>query len=474
MLNRCRALKALPRVRIPASPPAFAPASPSFVWAGSSLPGFQIALPARMGMSPVRRAFVILLVAAPSSPSCLMLAQDQVTLKMRSAVGAEDPRHPSYIAALARRRAARGNRFDVLTNGDQIFPAMLEAIGEAKRRISFETYIYDTGEDGGAASRAAFEEAARRGVKVRTWSSTRSAPAPSTTSTSSACAAAGCHVAHFNTPSWYSLEEINYRTHRKILVVDGEIGFTGGVGIDDQWKGNARNKEALARHAGAGPRPDRAADGRRRSTRTSLEAAGEMTPELDDAAPADGGEEGASFLVRSSPTGGSNDLKRLYLLALASARRSLDITTPYFVTDESTRWSLEDAVGRGVKIRLLVEGDITDAMPVKYASRKHYEQLMELGIEIYEYQPTMMHTKTLVVDGIWSMFGSANFDNRSLELNDELNVAVTSRELAARLLADFEQDLAVSQPHHARGHGASARCLMKVREHFWSAFGEVF
>ena len=127
-----------------------------------------------------------------------------------------------------------------------------------------------------------------------------------------------------------------------------------------------------------------------------------------------------------------------------------------------------------MKIRLLLEGDITDAMPVKYASRKHYEQLMALGIEIYEYQPTMMHTKTFVVDGVWSMFGSANFDNRSLELNDELNVAVSSRELAARLMTDFEKDLAVARAASSSRPGAAARCWRRCARHFWSAFGEVF
>jgi Phosphatidylserine/phosphatidylglycerophosphate/cardiolipin synthases and related enzymes len=179
------------------------------------------------------------------------------------------------------------------------------------------------------------------------------------------------------------------------------------------------------------------------------------------------------LLLRSSPTGGSNDLKRLYLLAIGSARRTLDITTPYFVTDESSEWSLRDAVSRGVKIRILVEGDITDAMPVKYASREAYDRLLALGIEIYEYQPVMMHTKTLVVDGAWSMFGSANFDNRSLELNDELNVAVASRDLARRILDDFEQDLrAASRLDLARWRQRSF--LEKTREGFWSYFGEVF
>ena len=422
-----------------------------------------------MGMSPVRRAFVILLTAAAVVAVFLLLAQDQITLKTRSAAGAEEPRHPGYLAGLLGVDLTHGNGFTVLTNGDQMFPAMLAAVRGAKRRISLETYIYKEGEIASQFTQA-FEEAARRGVRVNLVIDAVGGKGIGDANVKR-LEAAGCRLAMFNPPRWYSLEEVNYRTHRKILVIDGQIAFTGGAGLDDQWKGNAQDKEhwrdtmvqivgPLARVIEGG------------FYENFAEAAGELTPELDDP-PQQRDDEGASFVIRSSPSGGSNDLKRLYLLALASARKTADITTPYFVTDESSRWALEDAVKRGVKIRILVEGDITDAMPVKYASRKHYEQLMDLGIEIYEYQPTMMHTKTFVVDGIWSMFGSANFDNRSLELNDELNVAVTSRELAARFLADFEQDLKVSKKLDLQTWRKRS-LLMKVREQFWASFGEIF
>jgi cardiolipin synthase len=422
-----------------------------------------------MGMSPVRRAFVILFVVALVVALGLVLAQDQATLRVRSAVPAEDPRHPRYLAALLGVDLRAGNAYEVLANGDRFFPSMLDAINGARRRIGFESYIYDTGS---AADRftAAFESAARRGVKVRIVVDSVGASSMDDSAVQR-LRAAGCEVARFNTPQWYSLEEINYRTHRKLLVVDGEVGFTGGAGVSDHWLGDARNKDewrdTQVRIRGPIVRLMEAA-----FYENFIEAGSEAPPEFDDALP-DSGIEGASLLVRSSPTGGSNDLKRLYLLAIASARRMIDITSPYFVTDESTRWSLEDAVKRGVKIRILVEGDITDAMPVKYASRMHYEQFLRSGIEIYEYQPTMMHTKVMVVDGVWSMFGSANFDNRSLELNDELNVAVTSRDLAARFLQDMEQDLRVSRritldAWRQRG------TLSKARERFWAAFGEVF
>jgi cardiolipin synthase A/B len=421
-----------------------------------------------MGMHPVRRAVVVLLVAAAVTALLLLLAQDQVTLKTRSAVAAAEPRHANYLAGLVGAQVTRGNRFTVLTNGDQIFPAMLKAIAEARRRISFETYIYTAGDMAEQFTRA-FEEAARRGVRVNLVIDAVGGSIPN--EHVERLRSAGCRLATFNTPSWYSVEEINYRTHRKILVVDGQIAFTGGVGIDDQWKGNAEDKahwrDTMVQAVGPVARLMEGG-----FYENFAEAGGEVTPELDDVQPVSD-EEGAAFVVRSSPSGGASDLKRVYVLALGSARQSIEITTPYFVTDESSRWAFEDAVRRGVRIRLLVEGDITDAMPVKYASRKHYEQLMALGIEIYEYQPTMMHTKTFVVDGVWSMFGSANFDNRSLELNDELNVAVTNRDLAGRLLADFEQDVKSSRRLDLQTWRQRSM-LMKAREMFWASFGEIF
>jgi cardiolipin synthase len=422
-----------------------------------------------MGMSPVRRAFVILGVVAVVVALFLVLAQDNATLKVRSGIGADDPRHASYIAALVGADMTRGNDFDVLTNGDQVFPAMLDALRGARRRINFETYIYGTGEIANQFT-TALEEAARRGVRVNLV--VDAVGGSMDDAHVKRLETAGCRVAKFNPIGWYSLEEMNYRTHRKILVVDGEIGFTGGVGVDDQWLGNAQDAEhwrdTHVRMRGPIVRLLEAA-----FYENFTEAYDEVTPELDQPAPAPPREEGAAMAVRSSPSGGSNELKQLYLLALASARKTIDITTPYFVTDESSRWSLKEAVGRGVRIRILVEGDITDAMPVKYASRDAYELLLGLGIEMYEYKPTMMHTKSFVVDGAWSMFGSANFDNRSLELNDELNVAVASHSLAARFLQDFEQDLRVSARLDLE-QWRKRSLLQKSRENFWSYFGEVF
>src|SRR3954453_22260401 len=176
---------------------------------------------ATMSMSPVRRAFSILLVLAAVIALILMLAQDQETLKIRSAVAADDPRHSAYIAALVGGALSRANHYDVLTNGDQFFPAMLDAIRNAKRRISFETYIYDTGQIATQFTNA-LEQAARRGVNVNPVVDSVGASGMKDKDLKR-LEAAGCHIGSFNSLKWYNLEEVNYRTHRKILVVDDEI-----------------------------------------------------------------------------------------------------------------------------------------------------------------------------------------------------------------------------------------------------------
>ena len=282
---------------------------------------------------------------------------------------------------------------------------------------------------------------------------------------------AGCTIGWFNPVASFSLEEANYRTHRKALVTDGEVAFVGGIGIADQWM---HDSEAYPRWRDTqlefrGPI---ALDIEAAFNENWIETGGVVDPDLlAHDTPRDGS--ARSIAVWSSPEGGANSIKLLYLMALAASRQTLDIQSPYFITDESTEWSLMEARNRGVRVRLLVEGDITDAKPVKYASRASYERLLAAGIEIYEYQPTMMHTKAMMVDGAISIAGSANFDNRSLELNDELNVAVFDRALAARLLEDFERDLTKSMKLDLE-RWRSRPIHIEMREKMWSFFGEVF
>jgi cardiolipin synthase len=401
----------------------------------------------------------------------LALAQDQETLRIESAHAAQDPVFPTYVAGLLGGQATGGNRYTVLTNGDQIFPPMLEAVKGAQRRISFETYIYNKGTVGQQFTDA-FIAAAKRGVIVQlVVDAIGSNKIP--TEWQESLKAAGVKVGEFGQPKWYSLEELNYRTHRKILVIDGRVGFTGGVGLDDQWLGHAEDKDhwrdTMVRIEGPVVRLMEGAF-QENYIETSPEP---VAPIVDPPPVVPPSPQDSAMVQRSSPTGGASDLKRLYLVSIAAARRTLDISSPYFITDESSDWSLDQAVRRGVKVRILVEGDLTDAKPVKYAGRYAYQRFLDMGIEIYEYQPTMMHAKAIVVDGSWSMFGSANFDNRSLELNDEMNVAVSDPGLAARLLQDFEQDLRRAKrldPAEWRRRSF----LDKAREHFWSYFAEIF
>lgn len=406
--------------------------------------------------------FLLLLVG-------LGIAQDQETLRVDTSLAASDPAFPAYVAALTGTALTSGNRFQVLVNGDRIYPSMLEAIRNARRRINFETYVYVAGKIADQFT-AALTEAARRGVACNLILDAIGAKDVASDHVER-LTAAGCRVAKYNQTSWYQLEEINYRTHRKILAVDGDVAFVGGVGVADYWMGDARTadewRDTQVRVEGPAVRYIEAG-----FYENFIESVGPVVPTVDPVKPTDG-DVGHTLVLWSSPVSGSSSMKLLYLLAIAGARRTLDICSPYITLDESTRWAIARAVDRGVKVRLLVESDVTDAKPVKYAGRAEYERLLERGVEIHEYQPTMMHAKTLVVDGRWSIVGSANFDNRSLELNDELNVAVFDAGVAARLVSDFDADLRRTK----RIDLAAWRerpLIDRARERVWLMFGEVF
>ena len=388
---------------------------------------------------------------------------------MESALGADDPLFPRYAASLTGGTLTAGDEYEILANGVEIFPPMLEAIRGARRRISFETYIFDEGAVAGEFSQA-LAAAARRGVRVRVIVDAVGAQTMEAAHRRM-MGEAGVELAVFNPLHWYSLEEVNYRTHRKILVVDGEVGFTGGVGVADHWLGNAESR-------------DRWRDSHVRVVGpavTHLEAAfyenwaetGHVSSAELDLQPEPALTRARSIVAWSSPTGGSNAVKLLYLVSIAAARRTLDICSPYLVLDESTRYALLQARRRGVRVRLLVEGELTDALAVKYASRNDYDELLSAGVQVFEYQPTMMHVKATIVDGIWSIIGSTNFDNRSFELNDEINVAVASSDVAGRLTEDFEADLGRALQLDI-DDWRERPFTQKMREGFWALFGELF
>jgi cardiolipin synthase len=399
----------------------------------------------------------------------LVIAQDQETLRIRTDLATEDPRFPQYLARLLGHPLTQGDSYIVHSEGPDAFAAMLAAIDQAMSRISLETYIFASDETGHRFLDA-LERAAQRGVKVHVVLDSFGAGKMDSKDIDR-LERAGIHVGWYNKVASYAIEEANYRTHRKELVVDGRVAFVGGMGLADQW---ARDVDDEPRWRDTqvemhGPVVDNVEAG---FSENWIETGGVVDPQVQTDSPPPAGQ-AQSTVVWSSPQGGANSLKLLYLLAIASARKTIDIQSPYVITDESTQWSLAEARKRGVRIRILMEGDRTDAKPVKYAGRADYESLLRQGIELYEYQPSMMHAKSVGVDGILSIVGSANFDNRSLELNDELNVAAFDRGLAARLLTDFERDRGRSKRIELE-EWRSRPLYAKAREKAWNLFGEIF
>ena len=399
----------------------------------------------------------------------LVIAQDQETLRVRTSLATTAEAYPGYLAKLTGHALTSGDRYTVLTNGDAAFPAMLGAIHEARHRVAFEGYIYNSTSDIARQFTDAFVAAAGRGVDVRLVFDSLGAKVSS--DDIERMTKAGCHIGWYNKVRSRAIEEVNYRTHRKALIVDGEVAFVGGIGIDDQWARDT-DKEQRWRDTHVKVAGPAATDIEAAFNENWIETGGVVEP---DVVPHDPNPRGpaSSIVIWSSPEGGTNALKLAYLLSLAAARQSIDIQSPYLITDASTEWSLTEARRRGVKVRMLVEGDVTDAKPVKFASRAEYGQLMQQGIEIYEYQPAMMHTKAVIVDGALSIVGSANFDNRSFELNDELNVVVFDRTLAERLRGDFERDLGKSRRLDLRSW-RTRPLHIRARDKVWSLFGEIF
>jgi cardiolipin synthase len=416
-----------------------------------------------------RRAFLAAAIGFAVVAAIIFFAQDPETLRVESPVAATDARFPEYVASLLGAPVETGDAYTVLHNGDEMFPAMLSAIESAKSRINFETYVFKDGEIGDRVVEA-LANAATRGVTVRMIvDPIGSLMKPKNRDR---LAQSGATLSWFNPIGFFTIEVANYRTHRKTLVVDGQIGFTGGMGVADYWMGHAQDKDHWRdTHFKIEGPSVRELEGS--FYENWIETGGRSAPALDlDELPRK--TSARSVVVWSNPMSGASNMKLLYLLSIAGARKTIDIQSPYITLDASTKWSLQQARLRGVKVRMLAEGYITDAMPVKHAGRYAYQGLLDEGIDIYEYQPTMMHTKATMIDGTVSLIGSANFSNRSFELNDELTIAVFDPDLASRLTADFERDLNVSQRLLASTWPSQRSFDSKLQEWFWSWFGEMF
>jgi cardiolipin synthase A/B len=331
-----------------------------------------------------------------------------------------------------------GNHVVDLENGDEIFPAMLAAIRSAQKTITFETYIYWEGKVGKDFADA-LSERARAGVQVKVtidWVGSITMDESQLQEMQDA----GVHVERYRPLHWYNLGRINNRTHRKLLVIDGRIGFTGGVGIGDPWQGNAQDpdhwRDLHFRIEGPAVSQFQAAfnDNWIKTTGEVLNGAGYF-PQLDRA----GGMDAHLFI--SSPSGGSESMHLMFLMAIAAAEHTIDLQAAYFIPDELITKALIAARHRGVRIRVIVPGKNTDSDAARFASKAGWGPLLLAGMEIYEYEPTMFHNKMLIVDGKLVSVGSTNFDLRSFRLNDEASLNVYDRDFAQRMTAVFESDL---------------------------------
>ncbi len=334
-----------------------------------------------------------------------------------------------------------GNEVADLQNGDQIFPAMLAAIRAAQRTVTFETYIYWSG-DIGKQFADALSERARAGVQVHVlldWVGSSKMEE----SYLSEMRHAGVQIEKFHKPHWSSLARLNNRTHRKLLILDGMVGFTGGVGIAPEWTGHAQDPDHWrdTHYRVRGP-----AVAQMQSTFLDnwLKVTGRVLhgdayfPALEAAGPQ------RAQMFSSSPSSGSESMQLMYHMAIAAAERSIDLSAAYFVPDELTRQLLSDALQRGVRLRIVTPGEHIDTDTVKAASRGTWGPLLEAGAEIYTYTPTMYHCKVMIVDRRIVSVGSTNFDNRSFRLNDEANLNVYDEAFAQRQTVVFEQDMARS------------------------------
>jgi cardiolipin synthase len=372
----------------------------------------------------------------------LSLGDKKIDTSVTSLYGVDDPQFVRTMDVLLGPALVPGNRTRALVNGDEIFPEMLEAIRGARKTITFEMYIYWKGSIGEQFT-AALEERARAGVKVHVMIDALGSQKIGE-KVIGRLRDAGARVELYNPVRWDTIARMNNRTHRKIMVIDGAVGYTGGAGIGDEWSGNAQDpnhwRDTHFRLEGPAVAQMQAA-----FMENWIEVTGEVLhgpeyfPELRPV-----GGELAQFVV-SSPGGGGESAQLLYLMSIAAARRSIQLCAAYFVPDDNEVRQLVEATGRGVRVQIIVPGPATDSGAVRRASRSTWGELLRAGVEIYEYQPTFYHVKVMTVDGVWVTVGSTNFDTRSFSTNDEANLNVYDRGFAAEEERIFERDLGRSR-----------------------------
>ena len=356
--------------------------------------------------------------------------------------GTGDPQFMRSMGILLGAAIRDGNRLASLENGDEIFPAMLAAIRGARKSITFETYIYWSGEIGQTFA-AALAERARSGVRVHVlldWLGSSKADAKLLDD----MRRAGVEIERYHEPHWWSLHRLYNRTHRKILVVDGAVGFTGGVGIADKWTGHAQDAEHW-RDTQVRAEGPVVAEMQAVFMDNWMKATGKVLHGGDYFPPLTPVGNSPAQMFSSSPSGGIESMHLMYLLAITAAERTIHLSSSYFVPDDLAVNALVAALKRGVKVQIITPGPIIDTEIVRKASRARWGELLRAGAEMYEYQPTMFHCKVMVVDSLLVSVGSTNFDNRSFRLNDEANLNVFDPAYAAHEVEVFRADLAQSR-----------------------------
>jgi cardiolipin synthase len=353
-----------------------------------------------------------------------------------------DPEFLNTMAGAAGVAFLSGNSLKLLNNGDRFYPAMLEAIAQAKYSVTIEAYIYWAG-DIGLTFAQALADAAGRGVRVKILLDAVGSASVGK-EILQILAKGGCHVAWYNPIRWNRLRRINNRTHRKSLIIDGRVGFTGGAGIADHWSGDAQDdkhwRDLQIRIEGPAVRPLQTG-----FAQNWLECTSELvTGPHFYPAPAAAGDLSLQTIM-SSPETGASTVRVMYCLAISAASVSIDIANPYFVPDHVSIDLFRDAVKRGVRVRVMVAGVSNDTLITRFNSVRLYGALLDAGVELYEYNRTMMHHKIMMIDGVWSTVGTANFDNRSFSHNEESNVSVLNDAVTRELIESFERDVELSE-----------------------------
>ena len=360
-----------------------------------------------------------------------------------SAPGVSDPLFRETIELLTRTSLNHGHHVDVLTNGDGTYPRLWEDLRAAQRFITMQMYYCSSGVVADTLQQILVERA-RAGVRVLFLYDAFGSSLPKRYHED--LRRAGVEVASFRPIRWHTLNRAQHRAHVRVVVIDGTVGYTGGFGIDDKWCGDGRHdrqwRETNTRFTGPAVLQLQAT-----FTTCWAEATGDLlTGDLFvplDPTPADGSV--AAGLLHASPTVGSTPGERFFALSITGARKTLYLTNSYFVPDDDFRGMVTGAARRGVDVRILTTGKKTDVKTTWHAGRARYEELLSAGVRIYEYQPTVLHAKTFVIDGIWSSIGTMNADNRSMAFNDESNLMVLDPAIGAEMEALFMDDL-----HHAQ------------------------